>query len=62
MDDRELECTITITGDEIGDAIAFSWCHLNLLGDQLIQSSDSVNMPVCLFVSSTRFSLNSVKK
>lgn len=53
MDDRELECTITITGDEIGDAIAFSWRHLNLLGDQLIQSRNSVNMPVCLFVSST---------
>lgn len=53
MDDRELECTITITGDEVRDAIAFSWCHLNLLGDQLIQYSNSVNMPVCLFVSST---------
>lgn len=55
MDDRELECTIiiTITGDEIGDAIAFSWCHLNLLGDQSIESSNSLNMPVCLFASST---------
>lgn len=53
MDDRELECTITITGDEIRDATAFSWCHQNLLGDQLIQSRNSVNMPVCLFVSST---------
>lgn len=53
MDDRELECTITITGDEIRDATAFSWCHQNLLGDQLIQSRNSVNMPGCLFVSST---------